>query len=233
MKETHKTHSHQTKSLVIYSKDTHPMCTTTTMISNHCTYNTLPLAVVADMLCEGALLVRPTRKRSLNAFHSVKCSSSSYMQSEHCEAPASKKRRLPVKKSVRFAEESNEVVFIMASREDLHSAWYHPAEIAAFKQDSKRSVYELYQANGDLSKVSKDHCIRGLEHVVTPRAAMAQKRARKERVSAVLIQQLLQRETSTSNPELLKLISRLISQPRCEEAAHRGAMDATIWAQYF
>ena len=60
---------------------------------------------------------------------------------------------------------------------------------------------------GDHTRMSSEHCIRGLEHVVTPRAATAHKKSLKERIFAVLFQQQLQRETATSNPELPEMIS--------------------------
>jgi hypothetical protein len=196
------------------------------MISNQYNYtNGMPLALIANLLCcdnQLAMIPNLSRKRL-----SV---SSSY---RYCDAPASKKRRRGVatKKTVRFAEENNTVAIKTVNREDLNSAWYQPMEVASFKQDSKNAVYELYRANGDASKLSKDHCIRGLENVVTPAAAMAHRKSRKERITAVLYQQKLQRETSTANPELLKLISSLFSQQKCDDAVHLAALDYTIWTQ--
>ena len=157
------------------------------------------------------------------------CNSSSNNDDEDVTTRASKKRRLTATK-VRFSEESNTVTFKHVNSDDLKSAWYHPREIAAFKQDSKNSIYELYRVQGDLSRLrQEDFCIRGLEHVVTPMAAMAQKKSRKERVLAVLYQQQLQRDTCTSNPELLQLVSSLCSQAKCEEAVRMGLLDAQVW----
>jgi hypothetical protein len=198
------------------------------MISNQYsdTKNAMPLAIVANMLCgdsEFAVTPSLSRKR-LSVSSSYRC----------CDAPAFKKRRRDAapKKTVRFAEENNTVAIKTVTREDLDCAWYQPMEVAFFKLDSKNSVYELYRANGDVSKLSKDHCIRGLENVVTPTAAMAHRKSRKERVAAVLYQQQLQRETSTANPELLKLISSLFSQQRCDDAVRLAALDSTVWTQF-
>ena len=181
------------------------------MISNQHTFNTLP----QEALCRdrGLALVLPLpRKRN--------CLTSN--DDDIVKAPLNKKRRL-TKKSVRFAEESNQVAFKVASREEFRSTWYDAFEIASFKQDSKLSVYLHYYGG-------KDQCIRGLEHVITPTAAMAQRRARKERLSAVLIQQQLQRDTCTFSPELLRQVSLMFSAPRAEQAFEKGAMDAQIWA---
>ena len=189
------------------------------MISNQQQYNlnTAPLTVVAQVLYYE------------NEFRIVDCQSKKHLLHSDVAEPASKKRKLRQTK-VRFSEESNQVAVKVATIEELRSTWYQQREIAGFKQDSKNSIYELYRAQGDLSNMSPDHCIRGLEHVVTPKAAMAQKRIRRERVTAVLFQQQLQRETATRNPELLKLVSSMFSQPRCEEAARMGARDCLVWS---
>ena len=155
-----------------------------------------------------------------------------------CLPPATKKRK-KLRRSVRFSEESNQVSVLDTSssssssslEEDPRSTWYQHHDIASFKQDSKNSIYELHRAQGNLSIMSPDHCIRGLEHVITPRAALAQKRIRQERVHAVLFQQQLQRATATSNPELLKLVSCMFSQPRCDEAVRMGAQDCLVWME--
>ncbi|CAB9521250.1 expressed unknown protein [Seminavis robusta] len=205
------------------------------MISNqfNCHTNTYPLAMISNMLSSNDYsFAAPIQSRKRLSF-------SSYRPA--CEGPASKKRRrvvtptpvVPAKKSVRFAEENNTFAFKMVNVEDLQNAWYQAREIASFKQDSKNTVYAFYRANGDYSKLPKEHCIRGLEHVVTPTAAMAQKKSRKERVTAVLYQQQLQRDTATSNPELLKLVSSLFSQQKSEDAVRMAAADSTIWTAQF
>lgn len=186
--------------------------------------NTSPFAVLSNnnmLYCENEFRFTSADCKKRSLYHDIAVPTA-------C-APASKKRKL--RRSVRFSEESNQVSVLTTSpsMEELRSTWYQQKEIAGFKQDSKNSIYELHRAQGDLSIMSPDHCIRGLEHVVTPRAAMAQKRIRKERVNAVLFQQQLQRETATSNPELLKLVSSMFSQPRCDEAVRMGAHDCLVW----
>ena len=197
------------------------------MLSNQYNYtNSMPLSLLANLMnCDNDFsMIRTLSRKRLLDTNSYRC----------CDSPPNGKRRRvdDRKKTVRFAEEKNTINVTSVSQEDLKSTWYQPMEVSSFKQESKNAVYELHRVNGDWSKLSKDHCIRGLENVVTPTAAMVNRKNRKERIAAVLYQQQLQRDTSTSNPELLKLISSLFSQPKCEEAVRMAAMDSTVWTQF-
>lgn len=134
-------------------------------------------------------------------------------------------------KQVRFANAKNDNdVKIGCSCEDT---WSTKRDLYRFKLDSKESIFALYKLGGNVEKLehSNEYTIRGLENFLSPTIANQQKQARKERISAVLCQQQLQRSMGTNNPEFLRMVSSLASERSSELAVQRGILDAQIWSE--
>lgn len=189
-------------------------------------YNTAPLFqqqqinMFASLLCQAnGLFVYPdTNKRVFDQ------SDNHYYSNTNDVAmpPASKKRKLTSHRPTKVRFSDKQIVAV----EDV-SAWHNTQEIASFKRHAKQCVYHHHTAAASSQEPLDEFCIRGLENVLSPQAAIAQKKQRKERITAVLYQQQIQRETGSSNPELLKQISSLCSTNSCEDAVRR----AGVWHQ--
>jgi hypothetical protein len=174
------------------------------------------------------------KRATNNAF--ISCDAHSHFD----EGPSPTKKRRRFRKAVRFCE----YVEILAldnhnhshshSLSDRSTCWYQRHELASFKQDSKAAIHALHAVHGDFSQLDQNNsqqCLRGLEYVLSPTAAHEQRKARKERVAAVLYQQRIQKEMELANPEFLRMISCMMSEVKCEEARLLAAQDSQIWNQ--
>lgn len=143
-------------------------------------------------------------------------------------APPTKMRKMS-KKSVRFSTECQVVTSTWSADK---KTWYEKQEYVGFKLCSKEDVIAYAKAKKDPSqrKVDSDHhCLRGLESYIPPTKKLEIERRKKQRVQAVLGQQLMQRTVGMIDPDALAYLAELLSKNSCECAVERARGDAEMW----
>ena len=109
--------------------------------------------------------------------------------------------------------------------ETRYRYWMSEAEHAEIKDHCKCTVQKMMRGDDDVDKEFSDFCSRGLES--RTRQGMKEKKHRKDELRrAVLIQEQLQKDEGTFDPEFLALISVSKSRESQDLALERASQDA-------
>lgn len=131
-------------------------------------------------------------------------------------------RKVMVKQSLHFKDMNDETRFLY---------WMTDFEHAEIKDHCKCTVQKMMRGDDDVDKEFSDFCSRGLES--RTRQGMKEKKHRKDELRrAVLIQDQLQKEEGTFDPEFLALISVSKSRESQDIALERASQDAKEAWQY-
>lgn len=145
--------------------------------------------------------------------------------------PLKKRRYVPIKKSVRFAEENNTVLYRHLSIDDLRQAWLSPEEYHAIRLDNLITLAAIKQVDGAIALLNPDSvCIRGLEGVIVRFLFKTAHRSQRMYTRCILQQQHVQRQLSGGkiDPEALKTLSLLLSKRDGDRAQEMAILDKSI-----
>jgi hypothetical protein len=131
------------------------------------------------------------------------------------------------KKSVRFSELDNKVVFRHLLREELKQAWYQSNEYKEFQNDRLTTIRTLRSAKGDLGALDPSkQCVRGLEMNATPEIFQYRSVGIKATVMSVLQRQQVQRQMGLKDDGTLGMVSMVSSKPAAQLAAALALIDS-------
>jgi hypothetical protein len=143
------------------------------------------------------------------------------------KAQLSLKKTSRDKKSVRFSESDNKVVFRQMFKEELKQTWYQSVEYKEFQNDRLMTIRTLRSAKGDLSALNPSkQCVRGLEMNATPEIFQYRASGIKATVMRVLQQQQVQRQMGLKDDGTLGMVSMVSSKPAAQLAAALALIDS-------
>ena len=135
----------------------------------------------------------------------------------------------PPRKSVRFADNRNTVLFRHVMDSELKQTWYESKDYSDFKKDSRGTINALQQAHGQLCHLDpQQHCIRGLEAHVNDSILMLRQTRIRTNVQVVLDQQRSQKFHGIKDTNMLGAVSMMFSKQSRQVALSMGALDSTM-----
>ena len=155
----------------------------------------------------------------------MKCASAA--KSPARQAQRTSKNIRGSRKSVRFFESGNKVVFRHLLKEELKHAWYQSDEYKEFQKDRITTISTLRSAKGDLNALDPSkHCVRGLEMNATPEIFRYRTVGIKVHARIVLQQQKLQRQVGHKDDGTLGIVSTASSKAAIQLAAALALIDS-------
>lgn len=137
-----------------------------------------------------------------------------------------KRRRLAKKKSVGFAPTTTLIRRVVIT--DLPCTWYVSKEYRSFRRSMKQDI-EVFHRSKDKTSLnqSTQHCIRGLERYCFPEEHETATAKKRQRIKAVLDQQLFQKAIGVHDDLIISVIAEIMAQRSCDHARKIGDMDST------
>jgi hypothetical protein len=137
-----------------------------------------------------------------------------------------KKRRL-WKKTVRFCDDKNTVVYRHLSNEDLKRAWMNQDDYKAIRQENRNTLVALKKVMGKLHILDSEYCIRGLETFISILIFGADRKKNLKIARVVLNEQNIQRASGISDPTTLTAVSMILSRESRIKALQSASFDAS------
>jgi hypothetical protein len=143
------------------------------------------------------------------------------------EYTPSKKRRLS-KKTVRFCEDKNTVVYRHLSSEDLKRAWMNQDDYKSIRRDNRNTIVALKKVMGKLHILDSDYCIRGLETFISILIFGTDRKKNVKIVRLILNEQNIQRASGVFDPETLTAVSMILSRESRIKALKSASFDTSL-----
>lgn len=142
--------------------------------------------------------------------------------------PANKKRRMNVKKSVRFSDKIDIAYRPCLSQEDLQHSWYQDRDYRVFKQDIRSTIIAMNNSSGDFNSLDVNHhCFRGLERQISVYIFGESSNPVKGIIKQVLMVQHLQHQMAKTDPEELMVFYAMLSSEYRRKALRIAAIDTS------
>jgi hypothetical protein len=139
----------------------------------------------------------------------------------------SKKRRLS-KKTVRFCDDKNTVVYRHLSNEDLKRAWMNQDDYKSIRLENRKTIVALKKVMGKLHILDSEYCIRGLETFISILIFGTDRKKNVKIVRLILNEQNIQRASGIFDPETVAAVSMILSRESRIKALKSASFDASL-----
>jgi hypothetical protein len=138
-----------------------------------------------------------------------------------------KKRRLS-KKTVRFCEDKNIVVYRHLSNEDLKRAWMNQDDYKAIRLENRNTIVALKKVMGKLHILDSEYCIRGLETFISILIFGTDRKKNLKIVRLIVNEHNRQRAAGIFDPATLTTLSMILSRESRIKALASASFDTSM-----